>query len=68
MVERLMNTGGRARFVLYRAVPLIAALVVVAGCATQPVTQVSGLGLEGLASILLSAGIFISGFMGHNLG
>jgi hypothetical protein len=68
MVERLMNTGGHARFVLYRAVPLIAVLVVVAGCTTQPVTiHAPGIALEGLLLLLMAGGIFAAGFSGHNL-
>jgi hypothetical protein len=68
MVEPLMNTGGRARFVLYRVVPLVAVLVVVAGCTAQPVTtHAPGLALEGLLLLVMAAGIFVAGFSGHNL-
>jgi hypothetical protein len=67
-VEEESNTRGSARFVLYRAVPLIAVLVVVAACTAQPVTtHAPGLALEGLLLLLMAGGIFVAGFMGHNL-
>jgi hypothetical protein len=69
MVERLKNTQGRARFMLYRALPLTAVLVVVAACTTQPAATIHapGLAIEGLLLLLMAGGIFLGGFSGHNL-